>query len=158
MIDWKTYNKEWEREPDKLEWTYKGYKCLVWRGRLKHLCGYVGLPKKHYFYGKDYSSNYGRGIYVHGGLTYSQMDKDELWWIGFDAAHWQDLVPESIENLYKHGLEINYRLEHETYKNIDYMIQEVENLVDQIEGITYGKIRYDKKCKYWRKRRNEKGS
>jgi len=47
---------EWEHEPDRVEWEYCGFKCLILRsGEMKHLCGYVGLPKWHPYYGKDYN-------------------------------------------------------------------------------------------------------
>lgn len=48
--------KEWEKEPNRLEWEYCGFKCLILRtDRMKHLCGYVGLPKWHPYYGKNYN-------------------------------------------------------------------------------------------------------
>jgi len=46
---------EWDTEPDKLEWEHAGFKCLILRtSEMKHLCGYVGLPKWHPYYGKEY--------------------------------------------------------------------------------------------------------
>lgn len=90
---------EWDNEPDRLEFEHADFKCLILRpSEMKHLCGYVGLPKWHPYYGKDYN---GIDVEVHGGLTFSQQgdgerwDKD-LWWLGFDCAHSQDLVPGKI--------------------------------------------------------------
>jgi len=47
---------EWDNEPDRLEFDHVGFKCLVLRpSEMKHLCGYVGLPKWHPYYGKHYN-------------------------------------------------------------------------------------------------------
>jgi hypothetical protein len=81
------------------KWEYKGFKCMavlnedpiseVW-------CGYVGVPRNHPCWGKDYEDV---GVWVHGGLTFSQQGgkglwKDpETWWFGFDCAHaWDDTI------------------------------------------------------------------
>lgn len=47
---------EWDREPDKIEWTDKktGLPCLIVRNRLGALCGYVGVGEKHPFYKVEY--------------------------------------------------------------------------------------------------------
>lgn len=48
----------WEEEPDKRQWTdpATGLPCLIVRNRLGGLCGYVGVPPSHPWYGRDYSS------------------------------------------------------------------------------------------------------
>lgn len=156
---------EWDNEPDRLEWEYCGFKCLIVRGtQMKHLCGYVGLPKWHPYYGKNYNQcllgcsgevsdfhplkergipqwkctfderdhpNLEGIIRVHGGLTFSQQgdgetwDKD-LWWLGFDCAHSQDLVP---------GMRVDY-LEFGSrdvaYRNIEYVKKETMRLAEQL--------------------------
>lgn len=95
---------------------HKGLKCVVaflsngWR------CGYVGVPKSHKFYGKDYEEIESQ-IYCHGGLTfaskyegYKYPIESDLWWFGFDCAHHGDgkdlelaikLFPRLSENIYK---------------------------------------------------------
>lgn len=37
------------------EFEHAGYKCVVIFGSSGHRCGYVGIPKNHPLYGKDYS-------------------------------------------------------------------------------------------------------
>lgn len=37
------------------EFQHTGYKCAVIFGSIGHRCGYVGIPKNHPLYGKDYS-------------------------------------------------------------------------------------------------------
>ena len=98
----------WEGEPNRLDFQYKGYQCLINRVNhrppknpndwLGHLCGYVALPPSHPYYGKDYDDI---PVKVHGGLTYAQDSQGEIswaltpkaWWIGFDCAHYGDLIP-----------------------------------------------------------------
>ena len=50
-------------------------------------CGYVRIPEGHPFYKKDYGDL--PWLSVHGGLTYSRMEKDG-WTIGFDCNHYDD--------------------------------------------------------------------
>lgn len=50
--------------------------------------GYVGLPKWHPWFKIEYDNI---PVDVHGGLTYSNLYKEEdLWIIGFDTAHYMD--------------------------------------------------------------------
>lgn len=65
--------------------------------------GYVGVSKDHPWYGKDYDSI---NAHVHGGLTFSNLGARlkgrkaflegaiskhlDLWWVGFDTAHYDD--------------------------------------------------------------------
>ena len=73
--------------------------CSIWRqSNFGQLCGYVGLPKSHPWYGQGYGDI---NVEVHGGLTWSQHEKNrngaayphetgDTWWIGFDCAHFYD--------------------------------------------------------------------
>lgn len=59
--------------------------------------GYVILPKNHPFHGVDYNilNDY---VDAHGGLTYSDFNKENEWMVGFDTAHYMDTLqrwPES---------------------------------------------------------------
>jgi hypothetical protein len=64
MQTWTTIDKsgwhrgEWDDEPDKAQWVDPdtGLDCLIVRQRSGgHLCGYVGVPPSHPYYGVDYS-------------------------------------------------------------------------------------------------------
>ena len=47
----------WRDEPDKVIWTdpETGLDCMILRNRTGVLCGYVGVPSTHPWYGVDYS-------------------------------------------------------------------------------------------------------
>lgn len=79
--------------------TYKGYKYSVCMMDLGHRCGYVGVPKGHPLYGKNYGDDDAYFIDCHGGLTYSTSnvgssypikEENELWWFGWDYGHYMD--------------------------------------------------------------------
>lgn len=77
---------------------YKGYLCAVCIMDLGHRCGYVGVPKNNKYYGVAYHD---MDICTHGGLTYSGGNSDypikednDLWWFGWDYAHYMDAKDE----------------------------------------------------------------
>ena len=39
------------------EFEHAGYKCVVTFSAMGHRCGYVGIPKNHPLYGKDYTDH-----------------------------------------------------------------------------------------------------
>lgn len=77
----------WDDEPDKAQWIDEatGLDCLIVRGPVGALCGYVGVPPEHPWHGKGYggclnadcteefcwSHSPEAAISVHGGLTFS---------------------------------------------------------------------------------------
>lgn len=138
----------WQDEPDKVTWTdpATGLPCMIRRspGISGALCGYVGVPEGHRLYGTSYQEP---DVEVHGSLTYSAAcDGDEekgvchvpdpgqtgeVWWFGFDCAHFMDYAP---------GMEASNRergwgpigVSHGDYRTIDYVRAEVESLAAQI--------------------------
>lgn len=164
--EWRTVDKsawlrgEWDSEPDKMQWPDEetGLPCLVVRGPSGALCGYVGVPKSHPFYGVDYSDcSLGRDehycdhapqhyVEVHGGLTFADKcspgetegrgichvateGEDEVWWLGFDCAHCDDMMPGRERSSYGfYG--------GSTYRHLDYVRGECRNLAKQLVGIT----------------------
>jgi hypothetical protein len=102
--------RPWENEPDHAEWENEvGYKCRISRMEGSGaLCGYVGIPKGHEFWGinnnidpdpelSDISDN------VHGGITYSEQGDDGWWYFGFDTTHINDFAPKLVELLIGFG-------------------------------------------------------
>ena len=97
--------RPWEDEPDHAEWVQEisGYKCRIKRNATTGtLCGYVGIPKEHRFWGVNYDGD--RELEdiadnVHGGLTYSAEGDDGYWYFGFDTAHTEDFAPKMVEAL-----------------------------------------------------------
>lgn len=102
--------RPWEDEPDHAEWVQEpsGYKCRIKRNPITGtLCGYVGIPRDHRFWGEDYNGTneelYAIEDNVHGGLTYSQEEDDGWWYFGFDTAHHDDFSPKIVELLISTG-------------------------------------------------------
>lgn len=98
--------RPWEDEPDRAEWIQEpsGYKCRIRRNPITGtLCGYVGIPKGHRFWGVGYEGHNTEvddiSDNVHGGLTYSQEEDDGWWYFGFDTAHHDDFSPKIVELL-----------------------------------------------------------
>ena len=98
--------RPWEDEPDHAEWVQyiSGYKCRIKRNATTGtLCGYVGIPKEHKFWGVNYEESDGElneiEVDVHGGFTYSAEGDDGYWYFGFDTAHIDDFAPKMVEAL-----------------------------------------------------------
>lgn len=102
-------NGPWNKEPHFVEFKHAGLDCILKRvsSRL-HWCGYIALTKDHPYYGKSYNEiDPECTLEVHGGLTYSDAcnetichkteTNDEVWWLGFDCGHYQDLSPGSLK-------------------------------------------------------------
>lgn len=72
------------------DWMDGDLRCLIMRGPGS-LCAYIGVPKEHPFYGKEYDN---LSINCHGGLTFSSEAHDKwpegFWWFGWDYAHYKD--------------------------------------------------------------------
>lgn len=97
--------RPWEDEPDNAEWTQEpsGYKCKIKRNPITGtLCGYVGIPRGHRFWGMGYGGDADTELSdisynVHGGLTYADKGDDGYWYFGFDTAHMDDFCPKIVE-------------------------------------------------------------
>jgi hypothetical protein len=73
------------------EETFMGFKIEVWKWKhplLNHICGYVFLPEGHLFHGRryEYITSGKNGIQLMYPLTYSGLDENGYWCIGFDTA------------------------------------------------------------------------
>ena len=132
----------WQDEPDRIEWEHLGFPCLMVRTPMGNWCGYVAVPPGHPIFEKEYDSI---DVDVHGGLTYSAHcqgpichvpkpgQPDNVWWFGFDCAHYMDLVP-SFEPLlttlgHPHP---NFMTDRSTYRDVPYVKKEVERLAEQL--------------------------
>ncbi len=89
MQTWQTIDKsewpdgKWKTEPDKAQWIDEatGLDCLIVRGPLGSLCGYVGVAPGHPYHGKSYGDD-GCELSAHGGITFSDGCADasrETW-------------------------------------------------------------------------------
>lgn len=131
---------EWVEEADEYEFSFEGYECKVLRisspeaGTLSlgHLCGYVTIPANHPWFEKHYDEI---ECDVYGGLTYSGLEEDSTYQIGFDCSHSMDVTPgierwlsecRSAMGLYRHD---------RTYKNMNFVVEELKSLVKQAEAM-----------------------
>lgn len=141
----------WSDEPDKVQWVDEAtdLDCLILRNRGGALCGYVGVPEGHPWFGVDYDScrvkpetdeDFAYWPEVHGGLTYADFCHEHagddaichvpydgrparLWWLGFDTAHSGDISP---------AYDLKYGGErYGTYKDVEYVKAECRSLARQ---------------------------
>lgn len=135
----------WDTEPDKIQWpdVETGLPCLIVRNNVGALCGYVGSPAGHPWYGLDYDAPEPYPD-VHGGLTFADRCQDEapeghgichiagpgepddVWWLGFDTAHCGDHTP--LLRLFPG----------DTYKNVEYVKDQCAQLAKAISAAAGG--------------------
>lgn len=116
---------KWQLEPDDVKFDYRGYSCKVKRNpTLGFLCGYVVIPKNNKFYNVRFTNSICDDLRVWGGVTYGEQGKDGLYRLGFDCAHFNDVVP-YLDNVVTSHPE-------QTYKDVDFVKSELHELVDQI--------------------------
>lgn len=135
------------------KWEYEGFQCVVKMQEIGHRCGYVGIPKGHELYCADYDEI---DIGCHGGLTYADFtllddNSNDIWWIGFDCAHWGDLRDyESAKKLYKdnekvyemicRSEEIDSKTNYSSFgeiRTLEYCVEQCESIVNQIINKDY---------------------
>lgn len=143
-----TPNDPWLQEENRYQFYYRGYPCLILRNHMGAFCGYVGITEKNRFYGIPMEK---LSFSVHGGITFAgygddasygghhfcrpSKDKDgnQLYWIGFDCAHKYDYCPAVAHQLKEAGVEPSlYLPKDKTYRTVNYVIGELQFLVDQI--------------------------
>ena len=116
--------KKVKEEGNSRVYKYQNIWCVINRHPYHNtLNGYIGIPETHPWYHIDYMD---LGIRVHGGLTWADLcvpvftvDED-LWWLGFDCCHLNDLDP------YKEpgGRD-------ETYKDMEYVEEQIKGMIHQ---------------------------
>lgn len=129
--------RPWELEEDFYTgWAYH-YPYVIIRQEQGHLCGYVGVPPGHEAHGKSYMDDDTAYITCHGGLTFSSFalaawypkgipDKlKDYWFLGFDCAHYNDIVPR-LDNI----LLPSYGAE---YRTVEFVREEIQFLASQLE-------------------------
>lgn len=108
-------------EGDYYEWT-NSIKCFIRRNNLKSWCGYITIPKSFPISFEEEELN----LSCHGGITYHSINESGDLVVGFDCSHFGDLTPAMIEyqifDIEGKGV----------YRDKDYVIDEVNNMVDQV--------------------------
>lgn len=135
-------DRPWEHEPDNEEWidALTGYKCWVWRHPTHgNLNGYVAIPKGHKVWGKGEDV---MDVDVHGGLTYSSVDKEtDEWVVGFDCNHAGDFAPKLVLTIMKYSSweEAEQELRrYVTYRTFEWVKEEVCSLARQLKLLDKG--------------------
>ncbi|MBD2629642.1 hypothetical protein [Trichormus variabilis] len=134
---------EWQQEPDRIEWVFLGFPCLILRHEGSWLCGYVGIPPTHPYYGKDMLDIEIKALQVHKKITFSEASHhgddpravchqllpktDDYWWLGFDCSHSEDVFPRII-NFYNFPSKASY-------KNVEFVKTQVEFLARQLNQL-----------------------
>ena len=148
-MDWKQLAKKIAEEGDLNLFTYKGFICLIIRrgdnsldrnknyeeisqGKLFHLCGYVGIPEGHILFNVNDLGDL--PIECHGGITFCGFHcninlPQNIRWLGFDCAHVHDLV---MRGFIKNGA-----FSGDTYRDLEYVYNEVKSIVDQITSAEF---------------------
>ena len=139
----------WDDEPDKVVWVdpATGLDCMAHRNGSGAWCGYVGVPAGHPAYGQDYDNV---DVDCHGGLTFAAGCQEtgdpahgichvpqegrpaEVWWLGFDCAHFMDLMPALAAREKAVGVELTHADLSTVYWHLDMVMAEVENLAAQL--------------------------
>jgi len=128
----------WDGEPeDRWEGRHAGFPVLAVRNHSGNWCGYVGVPPGHPWFRGDSEHV---DAEVHGGLTYAAPcqsnggpichvpaagEPDNVWWLGFDCAHWGDIIP-GIDRFRRPGDDGK-----EVYRSLAYVQEETRRLADQ---------------------------
>lgn len=154
----------WNEEPDKIQFEDEatGYPCLIVRNRMGALCGYVGVPAGHRFHGVGYddvrvgdSAEYDDANYppAHGGLTFADKchegvpegegichipgpgEPDDPWWLGFDTAHGDDVIPGMLAMDEKYGTAGSRSYWSDgTYKDVAYVKRNIAELAEWLKA------------------------
>lgn len=135
----------WQSESHYRHFKAHGLDCVISRNSsLFFWCGYVGLPKTHPWFGKNYDDV---EVEVHGGLTYGKEcdghichvtqpgEPDDLYWVGFDCWHCDDLAPGMLEAdraMKRIHPELFSRLLHGIYRLEEYVVEETTQLAKQL--------------------------
>lgn len=139
----------WQDEPDRVFWRHSpsGFPCLAKRGPSGSWCGYVAVPPGHPAHEATYD---GLEVEVHGGLTYAEHcdgnegtgichvpaegEPDNVWWLGFDCAHYNDFSPGTAALMRSLGSH-SPLLDGGTYRDLAYVRVEIERLACRLAEV-----------------------
>jgi len=131
----------WRDEPNRVAWRdpSTGLQCLVLRGPMGALNGYVRVPRDHVMHGLHARRRKVERLRVHGGITFAgclggrRMKRGH--WFGFDCAHWRDLVPRMRDALEQFGEQLGSPMAFErdqVYRTVEYVRGECTDLAAQL--------------------------
>ncbi len=143
----------WDDEPeDKVQWTDEATQlpCIANRTDMGHWCGYVGVPPGHPMHGKDESEI---DVDVHGGPTFADRCQEgdeartvchvpcpgepaDVWWIGFDCAHWDDQSPGLAARASRYGDALGSVWNRGVYRTLSYVEAQCASLAKQLKELS----------------------
>ena len=97
---------------------------------MGHLCGYVLIPEGHPLHATTVIGDYDTpDVDVHGGLTWAgPLEDREGVWLGFDCAHYTDVVPAMAAQ--------GMCMEGSTFKDAEFVHHELFHLAEQLQQVT----------------------
>ena len=128
---------EWNLEPNKMNFEYLGYTCEISRHDWGHLNAYILIPKNHILHGID-ELDLNEILRPKSEITYSQ-ESGIFWKVGISFSSIKDFIPNEPEDgqpEFMKQLEKFFgfkKVGPEAYKNIEYAIEEIKNIVSKIE-------------------------
>jgi hypothetical protein len=130
--------KPWEGESDFVDNFRENYHIVVSRHpEMGNLNGYVGVRRNHPLYGRGMDDKKISRFWVHGGVTFAgkvtclKGFKKNYWYIGFDTAHYGDLIPSLDDITAKAGIPSQSTIG-KRYKDIRFVSTETNKLLEQI--------------------------
>lgn len=147
----------WQDEPDQVVWVDEAtdLDCMIRRGPPGGLCGYVGVPRTHPWYGAHYAAlhpdvpfdlSWGAACDESNGICHEPEPgrEHDLWWLGFAHGGTWDLCPRFdayMRELCARKPELGpYPWEFSgtpprTYKHLDYVRAEVRDLAQAAAAV-----------------------
>lgn len=141
-IDKKTWQEgPWHNEPDYGVFYYKEHPCFIRRHSFGgYLEGYVLIPYLDVdeYTSEDIDLSDFNDLEVHGGISFARYTDSGLI-LGFDCGHAYDRAP-GIEEIIRRDIKEKFLPQSSfkpneylsTYRNIEFVRNELKNLVDQI--------------------------
>jgi hypothetical protein len=138
----------WDGEPDHVDWYDEatGMVCMINRGPLGALCGYVGVEPEHPLHGAEASDKRLDHVECHGDINYASACEEggeichvpaegrshDVWWFGFDCGHGYDVVPEFANNPRLRDIANRYGV----YRDIAYVTKVVTKMAADLAAVT----------------------
>lgn len=131
-------DEPWLREPNYLRWIdpATGYRCVIARSALGHLCGYVRVPRGHPLHGAALLAHTVARLQVHGGVTSAGRLRGRRfkrgYWLGFDCGHYYDVVPVMEKTFPMASTLFAKFYPRRAYRTVQYVRTECAELAEQI--------------------------